>query len=397
MMLCVERNPYRPGAAVEPLFLAGREREQGVFDATLRASPEIPACIRMTGLRGVGKTVLLKEFERRGTAEGWAVIRAELEPRHNDERALVAAVSALAERSRRDLSRLARMGDAFKGAALAAASAVTASVGDITFGLDPDIGETTEELAGVLLACARNAREAGREGLVLLFDEAQVLGDDKRRDGEHPLSMLVAAVSALQQQHVPVALVLCGLPTLRAHLLEARTYSERMFRGIEVGSLQRAEAEEAFLRPLRQTSATVEMSCATAVLDAVAGYPYFVQLWGAELWDAAAEQRELIFTTELLHAIEPRIIERLDRDFYEGRMDVLTAAEEELVMASAGCYYPPLLVSELRKFTPKSEGNVNNLVGRLVEHGLIFRTKKGTYEFTAPQFHEFIKRRALAP
>jgi hypothetical protein len=391
-----ERNPYRPGAALEPLFLAGRDKEQGEFDATLRGAPEIPACIRMTGLRGVGKTVLLKEFERRAEQAGWAVIRCELEPRHNTEASLRTLLSALLDKSHRDLSRLHRLGESVRTAAVAAMSAVTASVGEVTFGLDPALSESTEELASALLEGSRFAVERGRLGLVLLLDEAQVLRDDRKRDGEHPLSMLVAAASALQQRAVPLATVLCGLPTLRAHLLDARTYSERMFRGIDVGSLQRAEAKEAFLHPLRSTSVSASPLCVTSVMDAVAGYPYFVQLWGAELWDAAQRLSEPMFTPQLLEAIEPRIIERLDRDFYEGRMDVLTAAMDELVMSAAECNYPPLLVSELRRHTTKSPGNVNNLIGRLVEHGLIYRTKKGTYEFTAPQFHEFLKRRATA-
>jgi hypothetical protein len=392
----MERNPYRPGAAVEPLFLAGRDREQGEFDATLRGAPEIPACIRMTGLRGVGKTVLLKEFQRRAEHNSWAVLRTELEPRHNTESDMRSLLTDLLARNRRDLSRLVRMGDTVAGAARAAVGAVTASVGDVTFGLDPSLPHGTEELAAMLFVGCEFALEHQRRGVALLLDEAQVLRDDRKRDGEHPLSMLIAAVSALQQQHVPLALVLCGLPTLRAHLLEARTYSERMFRGIEVGSLQRSEAEEAFLGPLRETSVTAEERCVAAVLDAVAGYPYFVQLWGAELWDAAEAEERREFTRPLLEAIEPRIVDRLDRDFYEGRMDVLTAAEEELVMSAAECSYPPLLISELRRHTTKSGGNVNNLVGRLVDHGLIYRTKKGTYEFTAPQFHDFLRRRAAA-
>ena len=37
-------------------------------------------------------------------------------------------------------------------------------------------------------------------------------------------------------------MVVCGLPTLRANLLRARTYSERMFRGEEIGRLAATEA-----------------------------------------------------------------------------------------------------------------------------------------------------------
>ena len=59
------KNPYRPGAAVPPLFLAGRTAEKRRFSGILRGAPELPANVRLTGLRGVGKTVLLKESQTR--------------------------------------------------------------------------------------------------------------------------------------------------------------------------------------------------------------------------------------------------------------------------------------------------------------------------------------------
>ena len=91
-----------------------------------------------------------------------------------------------------------------------------------------------------------------------MLDEAQVLRDEKDQAGEHPLSLLIAAVNSLQEREVPVGLVLCGLPTLRANLLRARTYTERMFRGEEIGRLSRDEAVEAFVRPLDGTAMSAD-------------------------------------------------------------------------------------------------------------------------------------------
>lgn len=231
-----------------------------------------------------------------------------------------------------------------------------------------------------------------------MLDEAQVLRDDRGRDGEHPLSLLIAAVNTLQDAQIPVALVMCGLPTLRANLLKARTYTERMFRGEEIGRLrgppESNEAVEAFVEPLRDSGVTAEPDLAARVVREVEGYPYFIQLWGAELWDAAMVAGVTVLDNRLLDEVEPDIYRRLDSDFYEGRVEALTPAEQDLLMATAACSYPPLLTTEIRARSAKSSGNVNVLIGRLAEQGVVFRIQKGSYEYTAPKFHSFLQRRA---
>jgi hypothetical protein len=89
---------------------------------------------------------------------------------------------------------------------------------------------------------------------VILLDEAQLIHDGRDRHDEHPLSLLIAPIVALQRQELPLGLVLCGLPTLTGNLQKARSYSERLFRGEEIDSLEPAQALEAFTRPLEQTA-----------------------------------------------------------------------------------------------------------------------------------------------
>ena len=103
------KNPFRPGVGTKPLFLAGREAPMRRFAAMLRAAPEQPANMRLTGLRGVGKTVLLKEFERLALGEGWAVASTEMSVRHNREDALVTEMVNLAEGVVAKLSQVERL------------------------------------------------------------------------------------------------------------------------------------------------------------------------------------------------------------------------------------------------------------------------------------------------
>jgi hypothetical protein len=103
-----------------------------------------------------------------------------------------------------------------------------------------------------------------------------------------------------------------------------------------------------------------------------------------------------VFTTDLLDAIETDIYERLDEEFYAGRIETLTPSEQDLLLSTASCPYPPLRTVDIRSRSHKSEGNVNVLMGRLTEQGVLYRVQKGVYEYTAPKFHQYLQRRVAA-
>lgn len=385
-----EKNPYRPGVGVRPLFLAGRDGPLRRFAAMLRAAPEQPASMRVAGLRGVGKTVLLDVFAERARESEWEPAFLELQPAHNTDEAIGATFSGLLERTRERLSRLARLRSA-AGKALQAASL---SVTWEEISLSVSFGsEREEDLARDLFETVELALSRGRTGLVLLLDEAQLIRDERGRHGEHPLSLLIAPVVALQRQELPLALVVCGLPMLTANLQKARSYSERLFRGEDIDSLEPQEALAAFMRPLERTSRTAEIAVAEAVVEEVEGYPYFLQLWGSELWDAADLAGVDRFTVELLEATRPDIYGRLDRDFYEPRVATLTPAEQDLLVATAACPYPPLRSADISRTSDRRPGNVNVLLGRLVEAGALYRIRKAEYAYTAPKFRDYLLRR----
>ncbi len=385
------KNPYRPGVGVRPLYLAGREAPLRRFGAMLRAAPEQQASMRITGLRGVGKTVLLEEFADHAVEAGWEPAFLELQPSHNTDEALRQTLGSLLERTRERLSRLERV----RKVAGRAVRAVRLSVSWEEVSLSMSFGsEREEDLARELFATVEVALARGRAGVILLLDEAQLVRDERDRHGEHPLSLLIAPVVALQRRELPLGLVVCGLPTLTGNLQKARSYSERLFRGEEIDSLDPEQALDAFTRPLEQTARTSERKLAKAVVEEVEGYPYFLQLWGSELWDAADLAGVERFTTRLLDATRPDIYGRLDRDFYQPRIATLTPAEQDLLAASASCPYPPLRSADLNRASQKTPGNVNVLLGRLVDAGALYRIRKGEYAYTAPKFRDYLLRRS---
>ena len=388
------KNPFRPGVGTRPLYLAGRGGPLRRFRAMLRAAPEQPANMRLTGLRGVGKTVLLGEFERVASEDDWAAGQIELQPGHNVERSLLTELAGLMKHERRQLSRAERVRSAVGGAARHAGK-LSVTWEDITFTYTLGGESGNEDLGRELFDTVQMAVEKGRTGFVLLLDETQVVRDERARSGEHPLSLLISTVVGLQRKEIPLGLVVCGLPTLTGNLLRARSYTERMFRGEEIGSLGDEEAREALLKPLDETEVDISASpdLVQEVVAEVEGYPYFIQLWGAELWDAADDAGVTGLTPKLLETVRPDIYRRLDSDFYEPRVATLTPAEQDVLLATALCPYPPIVVSDLNNVSDKTPANVNVLLGRLVESGVLYRVRKGQYEYTAPKFRDYLLRR----
>ena len=81
-MLCYMdpvQNPYQPSAGVRPRELAGRDREIACMDVVIRRAEHgfVSQSIVLTGLRGVGKTVLLNDFASRARDRGWIVAQIE--------------------------------------------------------------------------------------------------------------------------------------------------------------------------------------------------------------------------------------------------------------------------------------------------------------------------------
>ena len=76
------RNPYAPGAGQRPPELAGRDEQLGAFDVVLqrvqRGRPE--RSLILTGLRGVGKTVLLNALRSAAVRRHWGTGKLEARP-----------------------------------------------------------------------------------------------------------------------------------------------------------------------------------------------------------------------------------------------------------------------------------------------------------------------------
>jgi AAA ATPase domain len=382
-----------------PPHLAGRQREYAEFDRLMQQD-EILENLVLTGLRGVGKTVLLETFKPRAMRHGWlwatadfsesaSISEAALAQRILADLALITSSITVEER---DPSNPAGFATSNEPRRVPLSHEVLASVYNGTPGLISDKIKATLEFAW------QHLRQQGQQRVIFAYDEAQNLSDHAEK-AQFPLSVLLDVFQSIQKKGIPFMLVLAGLPTLFPKLVDARTYAERMFRVVTLGKLDDEESREAILKPLDVANHPIKFSAASVetICHESGGYPYFIQFICREVFDVFIQQ----------HAgDEPRMVpvdaiqRKLDADFFAGRWAKITDRQRELLWAIANLDHPDEeftiqeLVEEGRKLLTKtfSPSHANQMLVSLSERGMIYKNRLGKYSFAVPLLGRFILR-----
>ncbi|MBA2719664.1 MAG: ATP-binding protein [Chloroflexi bacterium] len=390
-----DRNPFRPTPGASPLVLAGRDTEIGFLLARLDEAPEIPADVRLTGSRGMGKTVLLKRFQEGAEERSWVTLPIDLDARFNYETELIALLTNSSVRKRETLSALVATRRRIGEVAGAVLRSVNLSVGDWTASLDPKFGEATVDLARPIVEVVETGIDAGKAGVLYAIDEAQFLKDDPE-SGEFTLSLLLSTFTQLQVARLPIALVLSGLPELDKVLGHTRPQTERLFRGLAIDTLDDAASTEALIGPLRGSKIAFDARVVELVLPEMAGYPHFIQVYGAELWAAAHNRGAKRVTQKLLGETLPAIRTRIRVDIYDFRMRQLSPSQRDLLIAASRLGPPPITVDQLSVSASPGE-DPQAACDALVQLGVIVdRADRGEFTYTVPGFHDYLLNRADA-
>jgi type II secretory pathway predicted ATPase ExeA len=401
----VAKNPYRPGVGTRPPFLAGRDAQLRRFRRLLDDYPEKRGNLRVTGLRGVGKTVLLKEFDRMARRDGWVVVRRDLSARLCDEAAFATAISDYLQVAVEELSVVARLKGRMAAAAREAIGQVAIDLGEglsvkLERGQSPTGSVLEDRLRLALMGLGRLAR--GR-GVALLFDEAHTMYDTPRR-GQFPLGALLTALVAAQDdddEPLPVMLVLCGLPPLVGNIHSARSNAERLFKGDHIAnlSLERndavlSDAALALLKPAQDAGGIVfGDDAAELIARDVDGYPFFIQAFGEALWDAADLEGSDVIDRDLYERHRNPVRQALDDEFFEPRYRDARRADQGTLRVTASLGGERFEKNEIDRATKRTSGAIAQSLNRLIADNLLFRDDHGVYAYTAPLFGDFMRRR----
>ena len=396
------RNPYAPGAGQRPPELAGRDEQLQAFDIVLeriaRGRPE--RSIVLTGLRGVGKTVLLNALRSAAVRAHWGTGKLEARPDQGLRRPLSAALHVAVRElghpqgddvdhvlgvikafAQRDAAPGAKLREKWNPGIDAPAVTGRADSGDIEI----DLVELLTDVGGL-------AADVGK-GVAVFVDEMQDLSADD-------VSAVCAACHEISQSGLPVIVVGAGLPHLPAVLSASKSYSERLFRYQRIDRLDRAAADLALVAPAQDEGAEFTPEALQAMYAATAGYPYFVQAYGKVAWDVAPRTP---ITADDVKVAAPEAEAELAVGFFGSRFERATPAEREYLRAMADAAValvesgeevdetesvPTSAVATLLDRKPQSLSPARDA---LLKKGLIYSGERGRIAFTVPHFGRYLR------
>jgi hypothetical protein len=381
------RNPFAPGAGSKPPELAGRDAILNEAEIALQRviTGRHDRSQILLGLRGTGKTVLLNAIEV-------------LAQKHDHITSFIEApeTGRLADQLYPKLHQALRKLSGIEAAKAAAhsglralrgfASAFKIKIGDVAISVDPepgiaDSGNLELDLVDLFQALGR-AAQAAKRGWSLFIDELQYLDEPE-------LAALIVAIHRSNQTGLPILFFGAGLPQIAALSGDAKSYAERLFSFPPIGALDDAAASAAIRQPIEEEGERIQDTALASIIHATDGYPYFLQEWGYQAWNAAAASP--INENDVVTA-SSNALKRLDAGFFRVRLDRLTPKERDYVVAMARLGPGPYRSADVADALGESVQSLGPRRASIINKGMIYSPAHGDIAFTAPMFDDFLRR-----
>ncbi|HBR52572.1 MAG TPA: AAA family ATPase [Nitrospira sp.] len=383
------KNPFSPGAGSPPPELVGRDPVLGharILLGRIKAKRSEKSML-LTGLRGVGKTVLLNEIERLANAEGYRTLSIEA----HEDKSLGPLIAPHLRTLLYDLNRMTGAGHKVKrGLAVLRSfvSALKVTVGDVSVGLDiepekgtADSGDLEIDLPNLFVAVAEAAEERA-SAVAVLIDELQYFNQTE-------LAALIMAMHKVQQRQLPLVLLGAGLPILPGLAGESKSYAERLFSFPDIGALSENDTAKALQEPARAAGVSFEPKALKEVFRLTQGYPYFLQEWGYQSWNLATSSP---ITLEVVKNATATVMPRLDNNFFRVRFDRLTPSEKNFLRAMAELGPGAHRTGDIADILNVKVTSLGPVRAKLIRKGMVFSPAHGDMAFTVPLFDAFMRR-----
>lgn len=383
------KNPFSPGAGTPPPELVGRdsilEQARILLGRVKQKRPE--KSMLLTGLRGVGKTVLLNEIERLAKDAGYRTISIEA----HEDKPLAPLMASHLRTLLYELNRIAGTGDKVKRGLRVLRSFIGGlkiTVGDITFGLDidpeegsADSGDLEIDLSNLFVVIGEAAEER-KSAAAVLIDEIQYFNKKE-------IGALIMAMHKVQQRQLPLVLLGAGLPILTGLAGESKSYAERLFNFLDIGALSEEDARRALRDPAQAAGVLFDAKALKEVFRLTKGYPYFVQEWGYQAWNLATSSP---ITVQIIQSATAAVIPRLDQGFFRVRFDRLTPSEKNFLRAMAELGTGAHRTGDVANALDVKVTSLGPVRARLIKKGMVYSPAHGDMAFTVPLFDEFMIR-----
>ena len=383
-------NPYTPNAGASPDIVVGREEQIRTFETLLRrlARGRTHQSMIITGLRGVGKTVLLNEFGDIARAERWEVI--ELEASKHDDARFRQTMASLLKAALLRLSPRAKWTDRARRAASVVTSFALSVDQQGTWSLAWDVepeegfadhGDLGLDLTDVLVAIGEIAQERER-GIAILIDEVQFLT-------ARQLEALIQAIHKTVQRKLPVTFVGAGLPQISELAGDAKSYAERLFQFPKIDSLDEHDAAEALTEPANGEGVEYEPDAVALAVEITKGYPFFIQELGYQVWEIA--ERSPI-TRDDIETAREGYEAKLDSSFFRVRLDRATPLQTAYMRAMAELGPDAQKAADVARIMGRESTQLGPTRAELIDMGLLYTPEHGYAAFTVPDFDKFMVR-----
>ena len=379
-------NPYRPGAGLMPTYLAGRDSDikemEHLFDALCLKIPT--QSVIFSGLRGVGKTVLINKLQE--VAEDRQIFCKHIEVEERND-----FISQIASCSQAFLRRIS-VKEKVKSLVQISLDAIKALVvsfdpNNNSFSLSVQDKELytstnlTQSLTDVFTTLGEIASNTDSP-ICFFIDEIQYM---KREE----LSALIAALHRVNQLGYPIMLVGAGLPKIYAMLSEAKSYSERLFIYKEIGSLEDKQCAEAIRKPAEKLHVTYDDDAVKKIIDITKGYPFFVQQLCQIVFQSV--NGDIVHLSDVKNSIS-EFFKILDTGFFKVRYERCTESDKKFIFAMVACEKLPCTISNVAAIMKREVKAISTSRAQLINKGIIYAVKYKELDFTVPKFTGFIKR-----
>lgn len=379
-------NPYRPGAGLMPTYLAGRDEDiKNIEQMFIALTMNIPTqSVIFSGLRGVGKTVLINKLQRIAEDKNIFCKHIEVEERND-------FVSQIASCSQAFLRKVS-MKEKFKHLIQKPLDAIKALVvsfdpNDNTFSLSLQERELyhstnlTQSLTEVFVTIGETAYET-ETPICFFIDEIQYMKSEE-------LGALIAAIHRTNQLGYPVMVIGAGLPKIYKMLSDEKSYSERLFLYKEIDSLTYEQSKTAIEIPASKFGIKYTDDAIDKIIEITKGYPFFIQQMCQIVYNNTNEKE--IDYSDIENNISS-FFEMLDVGFFKVRYERCSDGEKKFIFAMVSCGELPCTISNVAKQLTKSVKTISPTRAQLINKGVIFPVRHSELDFTVPEFTGFIKR-----
>ena len=379
-------NPYRPGAGLMPTYLAGRDEDiQNVEEMFNALTMNIPTpSVIFSGLRGVGKTVLINRLQNIAEEKEIFCRHIEVEERKD----FISQIAACSQAILRKISSKEKFKHLIQKPLDAIKSLIVSfDPNDNTFSLslqDRELYKSnslTQSLTEVFVSVGEIAYKT-ETPICFFVDEIQYMKQSE-------LGSLIAALHRTNQLGYPIMIVGAGLPKIYKMLSEEKSYSERLFLYKEIDSLTYEQSCNAIEEPLKKFGVTYTEEALKRIVDITKGYPFFIQQMCQVVYKNTNEK---VINERHVEECVGEFFATLDTGFFKVRYERCAESDKKFIFAMVKCGELPCTISNVAKNLHKNVNSISTTRAQLVSKGIIYPVRYKELDFTVPEFSGYIQR-----